>query len=149
MNHKQSYNGIPAGEMKQFLEEKYLQFNNPSFIAPDPVSIPHRYTLLQDREIAGFLTATIAWGRRDLILRSANNLVEKMSDSPYEFIREGNRKVRRCAERNGAILVEKPSFRWFSYLQCLFLRAGRDNRSGGAVGEGRPVFTGKSPPRGP
>jgi uncharacterized protein (TIGR02757 family) len=92
MSHKQSYNGIPAGEMKQFLEEKYLQFNNPSFIAPDPVSIPHRYTLLQDREIVGFLTATIAWGRRDLILRSANNLVEKMSDSPYEFIREGNRK---------------------------------------------------------
>ena len=41
MSLKKSYNGIPAGEVKLFLEGKYLQYNNPSFIiTTDPVSIP-------------------------------------------------------------------------------------------------------------
>ena len=34
------FNGISAVEIKKLLEEKYLQYNNPSFIASDPVSIP-------------------------------------------------------------------------------------------------------------
>jgi uncharacterized protein (TIGR02757 family) len=86
MSPKTSYNGIPAVELKQFLEEKYLQYNNPSFIECDPISIPHRYTSQNDREIAGFLTATIAWGRRDLILRNATQMMALLDDSPYDFI---------------------------------------------------------------
>ena len=72
--------------MKMFLEEKYLQYNNPSFIVCDPVSIPHGFAGSHDREISGFLTATIAWGRRDLILRSSRILIELMDNTPYEFI---------------------------------------------------------------
>lgn len=86
MNLKNSYNGIPAGEIKQFLEEKYLQYNNPSFIDCDPISIPHRFIDQRDIEISGFLSATIAWGRRDLILRSAGNMLKLMGNSPFEFI---------------------------------------------------------------
>lgn len=86
MSRKRSYNGIPATELKQFLEEKYLQYNNPSFIECDPVSIPHRFKNNKDREIAGFLAATISWGRRDLILRSSRILMDAMDNSPYEFI---------------------------------------------------------------
>ncbi len=73
-------------EMKEFLELKYEQFNNPSFIENDPVSVPHQYSLKQDIEIAGFLTAIIAWGRRDLILAAANRLMEMMGGSPGDFI---------------------------------------------------------------
>ena len=86
MSLKQSYNGIPASEIKVFLEEKYLQYNNPSFIASDPISIPHIFTDRHDREISGFLTAAIAWGRRDLILRSSLKMIELLENSPYEFI---------------------------------------------------------------
>ncbi|MGD0341779.1 MAG: TIGR02757 family protein [Bacteroidales bacterium] len=86
MSRKRSYNGIPAEEMKIFLEEKYLQFNNTSFIPPDPVSIPHKFSDLRDREISGFLTATISWGRRDLFLRSANKLMNMMGYAPFEFL---------------------------------------------------------------
>ena len=73
-------------EMKDFLELKYEQFNRPAFIVNDPVSIPHQYTLRQDIEISGFLTATIAWGRRDLIISSAKKLMEIMGDSPFHYI---------------------------------------------------------------
>jgi uncharacterized protein (TIGR02757 family) len=86
MSLSQSYNGIPAIEIKAFLEEKYLQYNNPSFIESDPISIPHRFIESRDREISGFLTAAIAWGRRDLILRSSRLMLELMDNSPYEFI---------------------------------------------------------------
>ena len=79
-------NRFSYAEMKDFLEVKYEQFNNPSFIDSDPVSVPHKYSLKQDIEIAGFLTAAIAWGRRDLILRSANALMDIMGNSPYDFI---------------------------------------------------------------
>jgi uncharacterized protein (TIGR02757 family) len=90
MSLSQSYNGIPATEIKAFLEEKYLQFNNPSFIECDPISIPHGFTEPHDREISGFLTAAIAWGRRDLILRSSRLMIELMENSPYEFIKSAN-----------------------------------------------------------
>lgn len=86
MSLRKSYNGIPATEIKEFLEEKYIQFNNPSFIECDPISVPHSFTESHDREISGFLTAAIAWGRRDLILRSSRLMIELMDHSPYEFI---------------------------------------------------------------
>ena len=86
MRPERSFNGIPAGEMKHFLEEKYLQYNNPSFIESDPVSIPHMFTERADREISGFLAATIAWGRRDLILRSSKILLGMMDNEPCKFI---------------------------------------------------------------
>ena len=86
MSLNRSYNGIPADEIKLFLEEKYLQYNNPSFIVCDPIAIPHSFSELHDREISGFLTASIAWGRRDLILRSSRLMVELMDNAPYEFI---------------------------------------------------------------
>ena len=90
MSLKKSYNGISAIDIKAFLEEKYLQYNNPSFIECDPISIPHSYSDNCDREISGFLTAAIAWGRRDLILRSSRLMLEMMDNSPHEFIMAAN-----------------------------------------------------------
>ncbi len=92
MTKELSYNGIIHSEMREFLEEKHSSFNNSSFISNDPVSIPHRYTDRRDIEISGFLTATIAWGRRDLIISSAARLMEMMGNNPYEFLMEADEK---------------------------------------------------------
>ena len=73
-------------ELKEFLDEKVEFFNRPSFIECDPISIPHQFTEKQDIEIAGFLAATIAWGNRKMILRSANRIMELLDHSPYDFI---------------------------------------------------------------
>lgn len=73
-------------ELKEFLEEKYDQYNRLSFIETDPVSIPHQFKKKEDIEIAGFLAATIAWGQRPTIIRNAQRLVQWMDMSPYEFI---------------------------------------------------------------
>jgi uncharacterized protein (TIGR02757 family) len=116
MSPKRSYNGIPAGEIKLFLEEKYLQYNNPSFIVCDPISIPHSFTDFHDREISGFLTAAIAWGRRDLILRSSRVLVELMDNAPYEFITS--------AGENELLRLSGFVHRTFNGTDCLYFIRG-------------------------
>jgi uncharacterized protein (TIGR02757 family) len=73
-------------ELKEFLDEKVEQYNRPFFIECDPISIPHQFTEKHDIEIAGFLAATIAWGNRKMILRSANRIMDLLDHSPYEFI---------------------------------------------------------------
>ena len=85
-SRKKLYNGLSEEEVKLFLEEKYLQYNTPSFILCDPISIPHRFTDQRDREISGFMIASIAWGRRDMILRNGIKLLEIMDNSPYEYV---------------------------------------------------------------
>ena len=116
MSLKQSYNGIPAIEIKAFLEEKYLQYNNPSFIDSDPISIPHSFTDDRDREISGFLTAAIAWGRRDLILRSSRLMMELMDNSPYEFIM--------AASENDFSRFSRFVHRTFNGTDCIYFLKG-------------------------
>ena len=79
-------------ELKEFLDEKYLEFNRPFFIESDPISIPHRFSKKEDIEISAFLTSLIAWGRRDLILRSAGRMMELMDQQPHSFIQHAGKK---------------------------------------------------------
>ncbi len=72
--------------LKDFLEEKYLQYNTHSFIESDPISIPHLFTKKEDIEIAGFFAATIAWGQRKTILKNARLLMQYMDFAPHDFI---------------------------------------------------------------
>ena len=44
------------------------------FIISDPVQFPHRYTLKQDIEISGLLTAIMSFGNRKQILKKADEL---------------------------------------------------------------------------
>lgn len=76
--------------LKTFLEEKYRQYNNTRFIETDPVRIPHLFSKKEDREIAGFLAATIAWGNRKSIIVNATRLVEWMDMAPFDFIRHAS-----------------------------------------------------------
>lgn len=74
------------GELKLFLDEKASFYNQKWFIINDPISIPHRFSCKEDIEISAFLTATISWGQRAMILKKATLLMGLMENSPYEFI---------------------------------------------------------------
>lgn len=75
-----------AAELKAFLDEKVLLYNKPDFIESDPIQIPHSFTLKEDIEIAGFLSATIAWGNRKMIISNARRMMDLMGNSPYDFV---------------------------------------------------------------
>lgn len=79
-------------ELKIFLDEKADQYNRPDFIEHDPIQIPHRFSVKQDIEIAGFLAATISWGNRKAIIRSAEKMLEIMGNSPYDFVMNYSQK---------------------------------------------------------
>lgn len=73
-------------ELKSFLDEKVLQYNTLDFIETDPVQIPHQFSLKEDIEIAGFLSATIAWGNRKMIVKNSHKMMDLMGNSPYDFV---------------------------------------------------------------
>ncbi len=75
-----------ADALKTLLNECVDRFNRPSFIPDDPISIPRRFSRLQDIEIIGFWTAMLAWGQRPVILKSAEELLRLMEGQPYEFV---------------------------------------------------------------
>lgn len=77
---------LKRGELKEFLDQRVDCYNRPGFIGLDPISIPHRFTVKEDIEIAGFLAATIAWGNRVAILRSAGRMMDIMGNAPYDFV---------------------------------------------------------------
>ncbi len=77
---------LPEHELKEFLDEKVGLYNNPKFIASDPIQIPHLFAKKEDIEISGFLTATIAWGNRTMIIRNSLKLMELLDNSPHDFI---------------------------------------------------------------
>lgn len=72
--------------LKEYLDSKVEKYNCIDFIELDPISIPHKFTTKEDIEIAGLLSATIAWGNRKAILKSANKLIQWMDNAPYDFI---------------------------------------------------------------
>ena len=73
-------------DLRTFLDKKVAEYNRPSFIADDPISIPHRFRKLQDIEIAGFFTAIFSWGNRTTIIKKTQELMGLMDNAPYEFV---------------------------------------------------------------
>lgn len=66
-----------------FLVDRY---NCKDFIQNDPMQIPLAFSKLQDQEIAAFFTATLAWGLRKTIINKSRELMERMGNSPHDFI---------------------------------------------------------------
>lgn len=79
-------------DLKIWLEEKAELYNQKSFIETDPISIPHLFTKTEDIEIAGLFAATIAWGNRKSIIKSAKNLMERMDMNPSDFVMNHSEK---------------------------------------------------------
>ena len=73
-------------ELKEFLDLKANHYQSQDFISADPIQIPHRFTKKEDIEIAGFLSATIAWGNRTSIIKNANKMMKLMDEAPFDFI---------------------------------------------------------------
>ena len=77
---------MTTAQLKSFLDQKVEQYNTSEFLDTDPVQIPHNFSAKNDIEIAGFLTATIAWGNRKSIITNATRMMQGMDNAPYDFI---------------------------------------------------------------
>jgi uncharacterized protein (TIGR02757 family) len=97
--------------IKDFLDEKYEQYASAHFIQSDPIQVPHNYSNPADIEISGFLTATLSWGQRPMIIRYAKELMNSMGESPYDFVMHFNKGQWKRAE--------KFQYRTFTGIDCI------------------------------
>lgn len=73
-------------QLKNFLDDKVNQYNQPGFVDDDPIQIPHQFKKLQDIEIAGFFAAVLAWGQRKTIIAKCQELMNLMDQAPHAFM---------------------------------------------------------------
>jgi uncharacterized protein (TIGR02757 family) len=83
---------LNKNSLADFLNKKADQYNQSSFIAADPVCIPHLFTKKQDIEIAGFFAAIFAWGNRTTIIQKSKELLQLMEMQPYDFCLQASDK---------------------------------------------------------
>lgn len=74
-------------QLKTLLDELYYRYSRPVYLSTSALSIPHHYVRPEDREIAAFVTASLAYGNVKQIHRSAQAALEAMGGSPARFIR--------------------------------------------------------------
>ncbi|HIZ15527.1 MAG TPA: TIGR02757 family protein [Candidatus Tidjanibacter faecipullorum] len=90
---RENWHKVTEEEIRDLLDALWLRYEDASFIEDDPISVPHRFTGRHDREVAGFLAATIAWGNRRMIVRNGRRMMELMGDAPYEFVMEASEQA--------------------------------------------------------
>jgi len=73
-------------DLKSFLDEMYLKYNQSEFIDSDPIQIPYNFQKKEDIEISAFLTSIISWGNRNMIINNANKMIDIMSKNPFDYV---------------------------------------------------------------
>ncbi|MBN2662192.1 MAG: TIGR02757 family protein [Bacteroidales bacterium] len=79
-------------ELKTLLDESYQKYNTLNFIETDPIQIPHSFSTKENIEISAFLAATIAWGKRKMIIKNAKKMMEILDNNPFDFISNASEK---------------------------------------------------------
>lgn len=86
------YSDLSREELRDLLETLHDRYNRPEFIENDPISVPHSFSSRDDREVAGLLASTIAWGNRKAIVKSARRMMQYMDNAPADFVRNASER---------------------------------------------------------
>lgn len=73
-------------ELKTKLKELAEQYENKDFLKADPSQFMHRYSNKNDIECAAFISANLAFGRRDQILKHIELILDSAKKTPYQWI---------------------------------------------------------------
>lgn len=104
---------MKENEIKQLLDEKYLEYcRSEVFIDTDPIQIPKLFEEKEDIEIAGYLSASLAWGQRSVIIRKCKELIRLMDFAPYDFIMN--------AEKSDFDRFQRFQYRTFNGEDCIY-----------------------------
>ena len=90
-----------AAGLKPLLDQLYAGFNYADSAA-DPVQIVRRYARDDDREVVGFVAASLAFGRVASVLQSIERVLAVMGPAPAAFVRRFD--VRRDGGAFGGIV---------------------------------------------
>jgi uncharacterized protein (TIGR02757 family) len=74
------------------LDALFATWHRPEFIAPDPLQFVRPFARVEDREIAGLVAASLAFGRVASILRSVGRVLGAMGSEPATYVDRVDRK---------------------------------------------------------
>ena len=72
--------------LKDVLEGLYAKYNRRELIAPDPLQWVYKFNRKADMELAGFLSAALAYGRVEQINRDLGRVFDITGKRPAEFV---------------------------------------------------------------
>ena len=79
--------------MNQNLVQKIIsladRYETKDFLVKDPSQFMHNYTNAKDKEVAAFIAANLAFGRRDQILAHVSAILNAAGCSPWQWIANG------------------------------------------------------------
>lgn len=112
---------------KQLIEwaEKY---NDPFYFAEDPIAFPRKFALegapLRDIETAAVFAAHFAWGKRAMIVRDCERLMEEMCWKPYEYVLAGDYRndetsIHRTVKWSDVAKICRSLREWYSWHDSL------------------------------
>ena len=84
-------------EVKERLVEWAHKYNDRQYFQEDPIIFPRHFAekhktyeaRLADIEIAAVLASHLAWGRRAMIVRDCNRMLDEMEWRPYDYVMNG------------------------------------------------------------
>lgn len=71
---------------RTILDRLYASYNKRKYVHPDPLEFLFCYRDVRDREIAGLLASSLAYGRVQQILKSVSLVLGRMAGPPREFL---------------------------------------------------------------
>jgi uncharacterized protein (TIGR02757 family) len=84
---------------KEFLERLYGLYNRKKYVHPDPLEFLYRYDDPADREIAGLIASSLAYGRVAQILKSVEKALAPLGDHPAKKLQDLTPSRMRAAYR--------------------------------------------------
>ncbi len=120
---------MPDTRLKRCLDA-LAEGYGPSYLHTDPVSLLHRYRDHVDCEVAGLVTASLAYGGAGQIIRSAGDALDRLGPHP-------GRRARNLGETEATALFHGFVHRWTrgEDLAALVMAVSRAIRSHGSLGE--------------
>jgi len=77
---------------REKLDSLYEMYNHRRYVHPDPLEFLYDYPDIRERELAGLIASSLAYGRVTQILKSVSSVLEKMAPSPRSFLLDSTPK---------------------------------------------------------
>ena len=78
--------------LRDKLEEFYNTYTCKRYVDPDPLLFLYNYPDKKDREVAGFIAASLAYGRVEMIMKTVGQVLDRLGKHPAAFLRRTTKK---------------------------------------------------------